>query len=195
MHACVCVCVHVQLNDTRHVHLSLCRCVSVCAENYQGLADRKKVKTLAQLFQPPVDIIFPGTFREVDGKGVGAAGGRGLSLCLVCVCVCVRVCLSVCLSPSNSMFVCVLQGHVSPPNVCVCLSVSLFFCLSVCLSAQARSEGTSSCKWVLVNIQDTQEFASQVLNRDVWNNTEVKNAIRKNFIFWQVCATHCHCGF
>ena len=131
MHACVCVCVHVHLNDTRHVHLSLCRCVSVCAENYQGLADRKKVKTLAQLFQPPVDIIFPGTFREVDGKGVGAAGGRGLSLCLVCVCVCVRVCLSVCLSPSNSMFVCVLQGHVSPPNMCVCVCLSVYF--SVCL--------------------------------------------------------------
>lgn len=69
-------------------------------------------------------------------------------------------------------------------NLFICLSVSP----SVCPSAQARSAGTSACKWLLVNIQDTQEFASQVLNRDVWNNPKVKETIKSNFIFWQVCA-------
>ena len=65
-----------------------------------------------------------------------------------------------------------------------CLSSSV--CLSIHWSVQARSEGATNCKWLLVNIQDTQEFACQVLNRDVWNNPKVKDTVKANFIFWQV---------
>ena len=103
--------------------------------------------------------------------------------------ICSSVFLSVC--HRVTLCLCVYCKDMCHHLTCVCVfSVSLLVCLYVCMYAQARSEGTASCKWVLVNIQDTQEFASQVLNRDVWNNAEVKTAIRRNFIFWQVCVTH-----
>ncbi|GMT03640.1 hypothetical protein PENTCL1PPCAC_25814 [Pristionchus entomophagus] len=41
--------------------------------------------------------------------------------------------------------------------------------------------------WVLVNVQDMKEFASQTLNRDVWSNGGVKELVKSNFLFWQVC--------
>ncbi|XP_002131429.2 UBX domain-containing protein 7-like isoform X1 [Ciona intestinalis] len=50
----------------------------------------------------------------------------------------------------------------------------------------AREEGTKSKKWLLVNIQNTKEFACQVLNRDVWSSSSVKTIIKENFVFWQV---------
>ena len=37
-----------------------------------------------------------------------------------------------------------------------------------------------------MNVQDSTEFASQVLNRDVWSNHNVKEVIRQHFLFWQV---------
>lgn len=40
-------------------------------------------------------------------------------------------------------------------------------------------------KWLLINIQDTTEFQSQVLNRDFWSNGRVKQIVRDNFIFLQ----------
>ncbi|GMR34147.1 hypothetical protein PMAYCL1PPCAC_04342, partial [Pristionchus mayeri] len=40
--------------------------------------------------------------------------------------------------------------------------------------------------WVLVNVQDMKEFASQTLNRDVWSNGGVKELVKSNFLFWQV---------
>ena len=51
---------------------------------------------------------------------------------------------------------------------------------------QARLAGEHKRKWLLVNVQDSKEFASQVLNRDVWSNHNVKDIIREYFIFWQV---------
>lgn len=42
-------------------------------------------------------------------------------------------------------------------------------------------------KWLMINIQNVQDFACQCLNRDVWSNDAVKNIIREHFIFWQVC--------
>lgn len=39
---------------------------------------------------------------------------------------------------------------------------------------------------MLVNVQDSREFASQVLNRDVWSDDNVKDVIREHFVFWQV---------
>ena len=102
--------------------------VSVCAENYQGLGDRKKVKTLAQLFQPPVDIIFPGTFREVGGVGGGDCRRRVLSLCLMCVhaCVSVCVCVCVCVYVYVCVFVCVCVQVVNVFNSCMILKECLF---------------------------------------------------------------------
>lgn len=40
--------------------------------------------------------------------------------------------------------------------------------------------------WLMVNIQNPQEFACQVLNRDVWSNSTVKSILKEHFIFWQV---------
>eukprot|EP00731_Ephydatia_muelleri_P029634 Em0021g157a len=51
---------------------------------------------------------------------------------------------------------------------------------------EARHVGREQKKWLLVNIQDSKEFASQVLNRDLWKNAGVKDLLKKHFIFWQV---------
>ncbi|CAH1782183.1 unnamed protein product [Owenia fusiformis] len=50
----------------------------------------------------------------------------------------------------------------------------------------AREQGSSTNKWLMVNIQNVQEFSCQVLNRDIWNNHAVKTIIETHFIFWQV---------
>lgn len=50
----------------------------------------------------------------------------------------------------------------------------------------ARDLGQSSNRWLMVNIQNSQEFACQVLNRDVWSNRSVKSLVDKHFVFWQV---------
>lgn len=48
------------------------------------------------------------------------------------------------------------------------------------------AQGQSKQRWLLINVQDAAEFASQVLNRDVWSNETLKALIRANFLFWQV---------
>lgn len=40
-------------------------------------------------------------------------------------------------------------------------------------------------KWLIVNIQAADEFASHVLNRDIWSHETVKEMIRSSFVFWQ----------
>uniref|UniRef100_A0ABM0MTU6 UBX domain-containing protein 7-like n=1 Tax=Saccoglossus kowalevskii TaxID=10224 RepID=A0ABM0MTU6_SACKO len=50
----------------------------------------------------------------------------------------------------------------------------------------ARETGQSHCKWLLVNVQNVQEFSCQQLNRDVWSNSVVKSIILEHFVFWQV---------
>ncbi len=57
------------------------------------------------------------------------------------------------------------------------------FCL------QAKDAGASSNRWLLVNIQNSKEFACQVLNRDVWSNQAVKSIVTEHFVFWQVHTT------
>ncbi|XP_059153816.1 UBX domain-containing protein 7-like [Physella acuta] len=49
-----------------------------------------------------------------------------------------------------------------------------------------RDAGSVQNKWLLVNVQNVQEFPCQLLNRDVWSNTEARNIIKENFLFWQV---------
>lgn len=44
----------------------------------------------------------------------------------------------------------------------------------------------------LVNVQSNSEFASHMLNRDVWRDETVKNIIKVGFILYQVsCACTC----
>jgi len=50
---------------------------------------------------------------------------------------------------------------------------------------QAREEGREREKWLLVNVQDPSIFDCQVLNRDIWKNKNVMDAIRESFIFLQ----------
>ncbi|XP_031120603.1 plant UBX domain-containing protein 7-like [Ipomoea triloba] len=40
-------------------------------------------------------------------------------------------------------------------------------------------------KWLLVNVQSAGEFASHVLNRDIWADESVAQIIRSSFVFWQ----------
>ena len=49
----------------------------------------------------------------------------------------------------------------------------------------ARDAAESSKKWLLVNVQDSREFACQMLNRDVWSSEAVKTILREHFVFWQ----------
>lgn len=46
---------------------------------------------------------------------------------------------------------------------------------------KAKAEG----KWVLVNIQQAEVFASHALNRDVWSDETITDIITGSFLFWQ----------
>ncbi|XP_053565789.1 UBX domain-containing protein 7 [Bombina bombina] len=50
----------------------------------------------------------------------------------------------------------------------------------------AKKCGQLQNKWLMINIQNVQDFACQCLNRDIWSNETVKTLIREHFIFWQV---------
>ncbi|XP_071949460.1 UBX domain-containing protein 7-like [Antedon mediterranea] len=52
--------------------------------------------------------------------------------------------------------------------------------------ATAREVGQQQGRWLLVNVQDVQEFSCQKLNRDVWSDPAVKRFINQSFVFWQV---------
>ncbi|XP_033096455.1 UBX domain-containing protein 7-like [Anneissia japonica] len=52
--------------------------------------------------------------------------------------------------------------------------------------ATAREVGQQQGHWLLVNVQDVQEFSCQKLNRDVWSDPAVKRFINQSFVFWQV---------
>ncbi|KAK3141193.1 hypothetical protein QOZ80_4BG0330630 [Eleusine coracana subsp. coracana] len=51
---------------------------------------------------------------------------------------------------------------------------------------KAKLEASCLDKWLLINLQSTEEFSSHMLNRDTWGNEAVSQLIRTNFIFWQV---------
>jgi len=55
---------------------------------------------------------------------------------------------------------------------------------------KACDAGRAANKWLIVNIQNVQEFCCQVLNRDVWSNSTVKHVVRQHFILWQVCCNY-----
>lgn len=60
-----------------------------------------------------------------------------------------------------------------------------FDIISVLTIDQARAVAKTENKWILVNIQDSSEFQSQVLNRDFWSNARIKQIVKDEFIFLQ----------
>ncbi|XP_074095486.1 UBX domain-containing protein 7 isoform X3 [Cotesia typhae] len=51
---------------------------------------------------------------------------------------------------------------------------------------EAREYAKSKNRWLLVNVQNPQEFACQMLNRDVWSDKQIKEIIKDHFVLWQV---------
>lgn len=51
---------------------------------------------------------------------------------------------------------------------------------------KAKEAANNQDRWLLVNVQSTQEFHSHMLNRDTWGNEALAQTITSNFIFWQV---------
>ena len=49
----------------------------------------------------------------------------------------------------------------------------------------ARAEASRLARWLIVNIQSHQEFASSQLNRDTWSDAVVKDTVRSGFVLWQ----------
>ncbi|CAO3642123.1 unnamed protein product [Cunninghamella echinulata] len=54
---------------------------------------------------------------------------------------------------------------------------------------EARTTAKEQQKWLLVNVQDTTEFSCQILNRDLWSDTIVKDIVRESFVFLQYSHT------
>lgn len=50
----------------------------------------------------------------------------------------------------------------------------------------ARAHAKTLNRWLLVNIQNPQEFACQILNRDVWSNQQIQEIVKDHFVLWQV---------
>ena len=48
-----------------------------------------------------------------------------------------------------------------------------------------RAAGKEEKKWILINIQDPNIFDCQVLNRDIWKDTQIHETVKENFIFKQ----------
>ncbi|CAL5224689.1 g7413 [Coccomyxa viridis] len=51
---------------------------------------------------------------------------------------------------------------------------------------QAKEAAQGQERWLLVNVQSNSEFASHMLNRDVWRDETVKNIIKVGFVLYQV---------
>ena len=49
----------------------------------------------------------------------------------------------------------------------------------------AKRQGAAQNKWLLINIQDTENFTSHCLNRDVWKDKELGPVIQASFVFYQ----------
>lgn len=60
---------------------------------------------------------------------------------------------------------------------------------------EARDHAKTLNRWLLVNVQNPQEFSCQVLNRDVWPNDNIQEIVKDHFILWQVCHTRILCYF
>ena len=49
----------------------------------------------------------------------------------------------------------------------------------------AKKKGSRENKWLLINIQDTENFCSHCLNRDIWKDKDLMPVIRESFVFYQ----------
>jgi hypothetical protein len=49
----------------------------------------------------------------------------------------------------------------------------------------AKMEGVAKNCWILVNIQNTENFSSHCLNRDVWKDKDLAPVIKSSFVFFQ----------
>jgi len=50
---------------------------------------------------------------------------------------------------------------------------------------EARTLGKEDKKWILVNLQDMNDFNCQALNRDIWKDAAVRDLVSESFIFLQ----------
>ncbi|KAJ0107227.1 hypothetical protein J7T55_007597 [Diaporthe amygdali] len=50
---------------------------------------------------------------------------------------------------------------------------------------EARDIGKEDKKWILVNVQDMNDFNCQALNRDIWKDPAIVALVKENFIFLQ----------
>ncbi|KAK9824915.1 hypothetical protein WJX74_005836 [Apatococcus lobatus] len=50
---------------------------------------------------------------------------------------------------------------------------------------EAVEAAERSSQWLLINIQDNNEFASHQLNRDTWSDDNLQSVLSGSFIFWQ----------
>lgn len=50
---------------------------------------------------------------------------------------------------------------------------------------QTIEKAKAAGKWILVNIQQAEVFASHTLNRDVWSDETVRDVVGEHFLFWQ----------
>lgn len=50
---------------------------------------------------------------------------------------------------------------------------------------EARDAGKTDKKWLLVNVQNMEDFNCQTLNRDLWKDQSVVALVKENFIFLQ----------
>lgn len=51
---------------------------------------------------------------------------------------------------------------------------------------EARETAKEKNKWLMINVQNPTEFACQVMNRDLWSDSFVKDIVKESFIFLQV---------
>lgn len=51
---------------------------------------------------------------------------------------------------------------------------------------EAREHAKTLNRWLLVNVQNPQEFCCQALNRDVWPNQQIQEVVKDHFVLWQV---------
>ncbi|GAB5365400.1 hypothetical protein AAMO2058_001054500 [Amorphochlora amoebiformis] len=50
---------------------------------------------------------------------------------------------------------------------------------------EAADHAAGRAHWLLINIQDDQEFKCHMLNRDIWKDPGVSSIIKDSFVFWQ----------
>ncbi|KOS20775.1 UBX domain-containing protein 5 [Escovopsis weberi] len=50
---------------------------------------------------------------------------------------------------------------------------------------EAREVGKEKKRWIMVNLQDMNDFNCQTLNRDIWKDQAVQELVEENFVFLQ----------